>query len=82
MINEPDVTGKTPVDYATEGKTPRYCSVEREVVYLYQEKIVLIREHSFVENIQPIFLRGSSYTYLHKEIQYLVIRCTIRFFVI
>lgn len=25
MINEPDVTGKTPVDYAGEGQTPRYC---------------------------------------------------------
>ena len=35
MINEPDVTGKTPVDYATEGKTPRCCTVEREVVYMY-----------------------------------------------
>jgi len=45
MINEPDVTGKTPVDYATEGKTPRCSTVEREEVYLYQEKIVPRREH-------------------------------------
>lgn len=32
MINEPDVAGKTPVDYASEGKTPRCCTVERKGV--------------------------------------------------
>jgi len=25
MINEEDVMRKTPVDYAGEGQTPRYC---------------------------------------------------------
>ncbi|KAJ7388702.1 hypothetical protein OS493_036141 [Desmophyllum pertusum] len=33
MINEPDVTGKTPLDYATEGKTPRHDWLKRHLHY-------------------------------------------------
>ena len=51
MINEPDVTGKTPVDYATEGKTPRCCIYCRDgsgidTCMCPEEKFVLTREHS------------------------------------
>ena len=51
MINEPDVAGKTPVDYATEGKTPRCCIYCRDgsgidTCMCPEEKFVLTREHS------------------------------------
>lgn len=33
MINERDVSGKTPVDYASEGKTPRHLWLQRHLKY-------------------------------------------------
>ncbi|KAL9958194.1 hypothetical protein ACROYT_G035173 [Oculina patagonica] len=33
MINEPDVTGKTPLDYAGEGKTARHMWLKRHLKY-------------------------------------------------
>ena len=32
MINEPDVAGKTPVDYASEGNSPRCCTGEKGIM--------------------------------------------------
>lgn len=49
MINEPDVTGKTPVDYTTEGKTPRcrmYCRERGGIHVCPEKKFVVTREQS------------------------------------
>ena len=85
MINEPDVTGKTPVDYATEGKTPRCYTVEREVVYMYmygEEIYTDERKHSASSSLEVVLTPTCSCAFLHKEIQHPVIRYTAKFFVV
>ena len=85
MINEPDVTGKTPVDYATEGKTPRCYTVEREVVKTctcMAKKFALTRKHSASSSLEVVLTPTCSCAFLLKEIQHPVIRYTTKFFVV
>lgn len=75
MINEPDVTGKTPVDYASEGKTPRCYTVERELVYMYmygEEIYADKRKHSASSSLEVVLTPTCSCAFLHKEIQHSV----------